>query len=447
MGNISRMNSRDKWTLIILVLMSIFLFADQNAMNPVVNELVKEYGVNEAKIGLIGSAFTLIGAFVSLLFGYLADKHTRKKLLIFVVLVGEIPCFLTGFEMFTQTYNQLLILRILTGLGLGGIFPITYSLIGDYFSAEHRSFINALIAVAFGIGQILGQMLSGFLAQPYGWRLPFIIAAVPNFILVIVFIFVAVEPKRGAMEEGIRDLVEQGIEYNEKIKLKDFKYIFKNKTNAIIFIQGIPGCIPWGVIAFFLIPFYEVNKGLSKEIATIISLAVGIGAVLGGVTGGYLGDKLYKKSRTKMPIVAGIMVLIGVIPAVYLMCMKVDISSNTALIKPLLSSFLMGFMITLPGPAIKSILINVNPPEQRGTVFALHNISDCIGKGLGPVIGGVLIGTVGYTSAMCISALMWIPCGILYILMTFTINKDLENLHKHLKEKRQNMLARKDLDV
>lgn len=438
----SKMSSKDKWTLAILVLMSVFLFADQNAINPIVNDLVNEYGVNEAKIGFVGSAFTLIGAIISLIFGYLADRHSRKKLLIFVVLIGEIPCFLTGFRLFTNTYEQLLLLRILTGLGVGGIFPLTYSLIGDYFSAEHRSFVNALIGSAWGIGQVLGQVMAGFLAGPFGWRLPFIIAAAPNFLLVPLFMVIASEPKRGAKEEEISELIEQGMIYNEKMKLKDFKIIFKNKTNVLNFIQGIPGCIPWGLLAFFLIPYYEIAKGFSKEAATVITMVIGLGSILGSILGGWLGDRIYRKSPRMLPIFSGIIILIGVIPSFYLMSMEVSgVKEIAQMIKPLIAGFCMGFMIILPGPNAKAILLNVNPPEQRGSVFAIHNLSDCIGKGLGPALGGLLIGVVGYKYTMYISVLMWIPCGIIYMMMSLTINKDLRRLNEHLKDKRNKMLS------
>lgn len=88
----SKMSDRDKLILLILALISVFLFADQNAMVPVIHEIQLVYGINEARIDVIGSAFTIVGALISILFGILADRKNRKYLLVFVVLVGEIPC-------------------------------------------------------------------------------------------------------------------------------------------------------------------------------------------------------------------------------------------------------------------------------------------------------------------------------------------------------------------
>jgi MFS family permease len=107
----SRMASRDRWTLVILVLVSIFLMADQNAMNPVVKEIMAEYSIDEGRVGMVGSAFTILGALVSIFFGYFSDRFSRRRLFAFSVLLGEIPCFLTGVRAFTQTYEQLLFWR------------------------------------------------------------------------------------------------------------------------------------------------------------------------------------------------------------------------------------------------------------------------------------------------------------------------------------------------
>lgn len=435
-----KMSGRDKTTLLILILMSVFLYADQNAIYPVVNDIIREYGIDEAGVGTIGSAFTIIGALVSLIFGVLADRTNRKRLLIFVVLVGEIPCFLTGFKLFTQTYEQLLFLRILTGLGVGGIFPITFSLVGDYFRAEHRAFVNALIGAAWAIGQVFGQTMAGFLAGPLGWRFPFILAALPNFILVPLFLFWASEPKRGAKEEGIAELVEQGYEYQEKFKLQDLKYIITNRTNLLGFLQGIPGSIPWGILPFFLIPYYETVKGFSKGAATTLSLIFGIGATLGGIVGGWIGERIYKKSPQMLPIFCGLSILLGIVPTLILLKMNFPVNPEWVdLVKPAIFGLFSGMLITLPAANIKTLLLNVNPPERRGSVFSIFNITDSIGRGLGPIIGGHLIVTSGYLFTVVFSTFMWIPCGVIFLAIYWTLKQDLQKMDLHLQAKKIKM--------
>jgi MFS family permease len=428
---------RDKLTLVILVLMSVFLFADQNAINPVVTDIMSEYSITESSIGTIGSAFTIVGAAVSLIFGFMADRTSRKWLLAFVILAGEIPCLLTGFPAFTRTYNQLLFLRILTGLGIGGIFPITFSLIGDYFHAHHRAMANAAVGAAWGIGQLLGGILAGFLAGPFGWRFPFIVAALPNFLLVPLFLLIAREPQRGAHEEQVQALRAQGIEYKEKIRLADLKYVLTNKTNILGYVQGIPGSLPWGILPFYLIAYYEIVQGFSKEMATTIFTLFGVGATIGGLLGAWAGQILYRRDPRYLPLLCGGTVLAGIIPTLFMLNIPWPESPTFAyMLIPILFALFAGAMIAVAGPNIKAMLLNVNPPEHRGTVFALHNLFDAIGRGVGPFIGGLLIVSRGYPFTIYFSALMWIPCGLIYLAIYWTIRDDLNYMDNYMDAKR-----------
>ena len=78
------MKARDRLTLILLIGMSFFLMCDLYITPGIVSVLAKEYGVPESSVGLVASAFTLIGAAISILFGYFTDKVSRKKLLVFL---------------------------------------------------------------------------------------------------------------------------------------------------------------------------------------------------------------------------------------------------------------------------------------------------------------------------------------------------------------------------
>jgi MFS family permease len=436
----SQMSGRDRVTLALLVLMSVFLLADQNVINPIIDAMELEYGVGKAAIGFLGSAFFILGAIISLFFGYFTDKFSRKWLLAGVVLIGEIPCFLTGVEAFTQTYSQILFLRILTGIGVGGIFPLTFSLIGDYFTEEQRPVANAWVGVAWAIGQILGQGLSGYLATTLGWRASFMLVAAPNFILVPLFLLVAREPKRGQVEKNLKDLIGSGAEYLERIRPKDLGLIFTNRTNLIMFLQGIPGCIPWGVLPFFLQNFYMQEKGFSRELTTTLILIFGIGATIGGFIGGYFGERIYKKNHRLLPKFLGLVICLGTIPWFILLALRFPANPGvTEFTIPAILGFLAGFTVTIPSANVKAILMNVNPPERRGSVFAIFNLTDNLGKGLGPFIGGWLIQAFSYSFAMNFSVLAWIPCGLIFLLATRTIEEDIKRLYRYLNEKAKHM--------
>ena len=433
-----KMSGRDRATLVLLVLMSVFLFADQRVMNAILPELTAEYGIGERALGFIGSAFILVGAFVSIFFGYFTDRVSRKLLLILVVCVGEIPCLLTGFEFATRTVGNFITLRILTGIGIGGIYPISFSLISDYFREEHRASASAWLGVAWAIGMMVGPALAGYMTARFGWRIAFIIAAAPNFPTVLIFAIFAREPERGRTEEALEGLIQKGLTYKQRIHFRDFRLIFKNRTNIWTFLQGIPGTIPWGILGYWTILALEKLRNFSKESATTVYLMLGIGTTIGSVIFALIGEKLYKKSPRLVPILCGAGVLIGIIPILPVINWPVDNPHGGQLLIFYVLAFVAGFLVSVPSANVKAILMNINPPEHRGSVFAVFNITDNLGQGFGPAIGG-LLAPLGYLFIMNFAIAWWLPCGLIFFLVARNIVRDRDKLKELMKKRAADM--------
>ncbi|WP_297090517.1 MFS transporter, partial [Thermococcus sp.] len=214
-------NLRNRLSILLLVLMAAFLMADQNLLPPNYQQIMAEFGISETQMGLVSTIFVATSALITIVWGFLSDIKGRKKLLVIGVLIGEIPCFLTAF---VGNYYELLLMRLFTGIGVGSIIPIGYSLIADMFPSEERGKGYAFIQTAFGFGTLFGMIMAGLIAS---WRPPFIIASVPNFILAPLFYFVAEEPKRGAGEEEVRKLIEMGYEYTYRLSWEAVRKSFR----------------------------------------------------------------------------------------------------------------------------------------------------------------------------------------------------------------------------
>jgi MFS family permease len=174
---------KELYAVILISVISFFLFADQNLMAPNLTQIGREFGFTPTERdsrlgGDISLMFWMIGGLITIAIGYLTDLIKRKTLFTWIIIIGEIPCLLTGF---VQTYGQFFWIRALTGIAIGGALPITYSLVGDYFSHRQRASASAFIGFAQGLGIAGGQLLAGFIGPSLGWRLPFIIVALPNF--------------------------------------------------------------------------------------------------------------------------------------------------------------------------------------------------------------------------------------------------------------------------
>lgn len=433
-----RLSVRDKLALALLFIMTTLLNADQLIMAAILPELSREFYVTESTLGIIGSAFTFVGAGVGIIFGYLSDKASRKKLMVFLILIGEIPCILTGVPYFTRDIYSFAVLRILSGIGLGGIYPLSYSLLADYFKENNRAVASAWITVAWAIGSILGTSVAGYMTNTFGWRFSFIVIGVPNIPFVLLFALAAKELPRGRTEDVLEKLIEQGLMYKQTIKLSDLHVIFKNKTNILTVLQGIPGTIPWGIMTYWMIAFFQEQRHLSKEMATTVFNVLGVGSILGGLGFAFLGGWLYKKNPRYMPIMCSAGILLGVIPAYFLINMPIDMSGGRQTVSFLALAFFTGALVSVAASNVPAIMMNVNRPEHRGTVFSILNITGNLGQGLGPMLGGMLV-PFGYLFMMKFAIMWWVPCGIIFMLVSLSIVRDRDTLIKFLTERAHEM--------
>jgi MFS-type transporter involved in bile tolerance (Atg22 family) len=147
----------------------------------------------------------------------------------------------------------------------------------------------------------------------------------------------------------------------------------------------------------------------------------------------YYGEWLYKRNPKYMPIMYGLGVLGGIIPAIILVNMPV-----TNMTAYLILGFFAGFLVSVASANVKAIIMNVNRPEHRGTVFSVFNITDNIGQGLGPAMGGLLV-PLGYLFMMDFAIFWWVPCGLLFFMVAKYINKDRDALRELLNQRAREM--------
>tara|TARA_R110002167_G_scaffold91458_1_gene246054 strand:- start:110099 stop:111442 length:1344 start_codon:yes stop_codon:yes gene_type:complete len=425
----SAVNSfRDKLSLALIVFMSFFLMADMYITPAIIPELSKDYGVTTDSIGWAGTAFMLLGAIMGLVFGHYNDRISRKKLLIIAVTVGEVPCLLTGIAGVTYNFEMFVLMRTLTGFGIGGIYPITFSLLADYVSDKNRAKASAMVDIAWGLGIMSGPLLASYaLSTDFGWRLAFILAALPSFPLIVIYACVATEPKRGRNELGSEAETAQSLvsdNNNGKFSLSQFKSIFANKTNLLLFLQGIPGSIPWGLLPFWIITFFREERGFSADEATLIWEVFGIATVIGGLVWAIYGDWLFKRRAKYVAILCSVVILLGMIPEYILLNVEfAQHSSYWAL------AIMGGFFISVGSSNVRALLMNVNSPSQRGKVFSMYNFFDSIGKGTGPAIGGLILATTSdYQLMVNIAISFWLICALIFSGSIFTVEKDRKNM-------------------
>ncbi len=448
------MDKRAWLSLILLLSIGMLNFADQGALYPNYSLIMKEFGITEAQMGLIGSSYVASLAGSMLLFGYLADKYSRKKL----ILTGAtIWAFCALGTYFAQTYHQLLIVRIIGGVGIGSFFPIAIPLVSDFAPPEKRGRFLGLVTLIIGVGAGLGAGAAGLFGEALGWRFVFKYMGVIGLGAIGLSWLFLLEPERGESDPEIGELAGK-VGYVYQIDWESFKKVWKKRTNIFLILQSLPGTVSWGIITTWIITYFHLEVGMAIPFATIFYGAWALGNGIGNIAGGLAGDLLEEKYRTGRTSLIIFGVLGGMVAMIYVVSMNLppitmEFSGLASVGEFIIFIFkdptyrlatilfiLGGTLANFSYPNMYTMVENINVPEVRGTLTALNQSTDQLGRGLGPVLGGILVTTFGsYKLAILIGALAWIPCALLFVPTYLTKPKDEDTLKEELKDKKKDL--------
>jgi AAHS family 4-hydroxybenzoate transporter-like MFS transporter len=159
-----------------------------------------EWNLAPADLGLLfGSG--LIGLMAgALLFGPLADRFGRKTILIFCVAFFGVTSLASTFS---TSLSMLIVLRFLTGLGLGGAIPTAVTLSSEHSPEKHRAVLVTTMFCGITLGSGLGGVLAAHVVASFGWRAVLMIGGVLPLALLPLLVF--------ALPESVRYLVMKGV--------------------------------------------------------------------------------------------------------------------------------------------------------------------------------------------------------------------------------------------
>src|SRR6188768_2059362 len=158
---------------------------DVQAMGYVAPAVIRDFGVGGPALGPVFAAANVGVLIGSLLFSMLADRIGRRPVIIGATLWFSALTIATGFA---QNIEQLLALRLISGLGLGCIIPNATALVGEFSPKRSRVTLTMGITVGFTAGAAVGGFVALWLIPLFGWRSVFFVGgAVPLVIAIAMF--------------------------------------------------------------------------------------------------------------------------------------------------------------------------------------------------------------------------------------------------------------------
>ncbi len=151
---------------------------DQGMVSGVMAAIGADWSLTTGQLGLLGSIGMLGMALGATLSGIAADKWGRKTIIVCNLIIFGVASGLAGFAV---NYPMLLVLRFLTGFGLGGEGPVAFAFISEYSPTKIRGRNGVLLESFWAWGWIIAALVAYFLIPVYGWRVAFWIGAIPAF--------------------------------------------------------------------------------------------------------------------------------------------------------------------------------------------------------------------------------------------------------------------------
>jgi SHS family lactate transporter-like MFS transporter len=325
----------------------------------VLSAVAKEFGRSIPAIALTitaSLAMRPIGAFV---FGLMADRFGRRRVLMANILFYSTMEVLSGL---VHSYDAFFALRLLYGIGMGGNWGVGASLAMESAPPKWRGILSGMLQQGYSLGNILAAFAYFFIFPHWGWRSMFIIGAVPAIMTLLVCARVE-EPK--AWQEARTDWTTYRSSIFSNYKL--FLYLILLMAMMNFMSHGSQDLYP---------TFLQKQRGFGVDATAIITAISMVGAIIGGLTFGHLSDRL---GRRRSMVTAALLGLIA-IPLWIL-------APN----KPLLAvgAFAMQFMVQGAWGVIPAHINELSPKNLRGFF-----------PGLAYQLGVLIASTISYVEAV-----------------------------------------------
>lgn len=298
-----------QWRVVLLCFLIVFLDGlDTAAMGFIAPALTQEWGIDRASLGPVMSAALIGMVFGALGSGPLADRFGRK-----LVLVGAV--FLFGlfslFSAFSANVDQLLVLRFLTGLGLGAAMPNATTLLSEYTPERLKSLLVTSMFCGFNLGMAGGGFVSAKLIPAFGWHSLLLIGGLLPLLLTLVLLLWLPESARYLVvrnkgDERVRRVLApiapsevaeaSGFSVPEQQTVQSrnvFRVIFSGTYSAgtlLLWLTYFMGLVIVYLLTSWL-PTLLRDSGASLEQAASIGALFQLGGVLSAVGVGWAMDR------------------------------------------------------------------------------------------------------------------------------------------------------------
>ncbi|MGC2110774.1 MAG: MFS transporter [Candidatus Korobacteraceae bacterium] len=355
--------------LLLLTALNFLNYIDRNVLYAVQPLIEKEFHLDDAKIGILTSAFFICYMVAAPLIAPLADHFSRKWIMAAGAFVWSAATLLSAV---THNYGELLLRHAIVGIGEATFVAISPAFLADLFPENIRGRVMGFFYLATPVGSALGFIVGGYLGHHYGWRRPFMICGVPGFLLALGVLGLR-EPTRGASDQ-LPDNVERG-SIRGLLRNKGYWTITLGAAMMTFAIGGLQVWMPTFLVRMRHLRLDEAN--------TIFGGMTVVSGTVATLLGGWLGDRLLCRTPAAYQLVSAVGMALS-IPAIVLAIYWKGPAMYPAI-------FLGEFFLLLNTAPLNAALVNSVSARIRATALAVNMFMiHALGDAFSPTLIGYI---------------------------------------------------------
>ena len=336
--------------LALLTALNLLNYIDRSVLFAVQPLVQTEFHLTNTQVGYLTSAFLGFYMVAAPFAGPLADRYSRKGIIIGGAFFWSALTLLTAV---THTYWELLLRHTLVGVGEATFVTIAPTFVADLFPERVRGRIFGIFYLAIPVGTAMGYLLGGKLGPSLGWRYPFYVAGVPGFLLAIALLFIP-EPPRGQFDSQ-KETFERGT----------LRGLARNAAFLTVTLGMAAGTFSLGGIQVWMPTFLSRVRGYSLESANLMfGKIVVVAGILASLAGGWIGDRLLPRMKSSYYFVSAISMGLGV-PVMF-----IGLFTRGPLMLPAIA--VAAFLLLLNTSPLNTALVNAVGSHIRATAIAVN---------------------------------------------------------------------------
>lgn len=396
------------WICALCFLLAFFDGFDLSLVGVSLPKIAEFLNSTPAALGVamsVGNVGALIGALV---LGMLADRFGRKKMLLISAFTFGIFTLAIAF---VQSVEQLILLRFVAGLGLGGAVPNALAFGSEYAPSNKRATLATTMYAGVAFGATCAGLLSSFLLPRYGWQSLFLVGGIVACVIGVIALFslpesleFLVKRKNDSDMVNVKKIVSRiapsyasarGIEFvssEERLPGVPFKHLFKDGRTANTILLWMAFVFSYYLLWLILswTPTLLKNSGASPQEFSLAFACVNMGAVVATVLIGILMDKF---SPFKILKIGFFLAFLSVFVFGYF-------ASSTFIVVAVVSA-IMGFFVIGSNAGLMGLAAISYPADIRGTGLGWATGVGRSGSLLAPVVGGIMLTESWSVNAIC----------------------------------------------